>query len=151
MPTTRTEVGIRLLLQVCAIIPVALGAFILGGGPDRFSGPSYRVPSELSPWWGWALVFTALGMGLAFNAMRFNEHAVYWCAGVAFVYLFFAAGFAFSILTEPDVAPGVPKAATTGIVVYTGLAALTLGTGMIACWKTVDRWVARLSSSRRRT
>lgn len=134
----RFEAGFRLLVQITAMIPLGVGAFILGGGERRFSSPAFLVPGNIMPWWAWGSLFLLAGLILGAQAIRFSKQILWGSVAVSFMYLFFAMSLALSIVLEPNLPPDAPRAAGTGIAAYTGLAGLTLTAGVIASWRTVD-------------
>lgn len=106
-----------------AALSCGVGGVILAGGAERFSGPSFEGPRDLVAWlpldawvW-WGTLFMAHGVALALALKR--PLAVHMLRFGMVVYAFLAITFAASVFQEP-------AAAATGVIAYTGFAALAL-------------------------
>lgn len=118
--------GVRpetLLIQMYSLkvaLAFGLGAVVLAGGDERFSGPTFRGPKNLFAWTDlnprlvWGMIFLCLGAGLvwaigkpvAIQVLRFG----------LVVYCFLVVTFLWSAFQSPT-------AALTGVVAYGTFAA----------------------------
>ena len=109
-----SKLAVRLYI-LCACLAFGLGAAVLVGREERFSGPSFTTPRALVEWSGvpayigWAGLFIVYGILLVFSLGR--DRAVHVLRFGIVVYCFLALSFLGSVAVDP-------KASITGVVAY---------------------------------
>lgn len=102
-------------LGLCFLVAVGLAASFLGGDARRFNGTAWASPFQLLSQHGWGCMFAAYAVVLLLACARGLSAIRLAMVLGAVPYGFLATTFTWSALASP-------VAATTGIVVYAGVA-----------------------------
>ena len=109
-----TTVGRTVPARFASVMAAGLGLFLILGGEQRVSGPSYFTIANYGGPYAWGGAFLVAGAVMIFATTRRTRMLrwSYWISGVA--YLFLAGAAAYS-------AYKIPTAGITGIWTYTVL------------------------------